>query len=653
MRARLRNRIAALAAAVVALPIALSPVPAAADTTGVTVTYVETSRWETGYGGQLTIDNGSDAPLSDWTIEVRLPSGTAITSLWNATLSQSGGTYTIAPPSWGADVPAGGSYSVGFNGTYGDGGTIPVDCAINGNPCSGSGEPGGEDTEPPAAPSGLTVAGTTATTASLEWAAASDDVGVAGYEVLSGGEVVRAVSGTTATVTGLTPETGYTFTVRAYDTSNNRGPESAPVTATTGAENGGEEPTDPPAERRVAYFTQWGIYDRGYLVNDLVTSGTAEKLTHINYAFGNINANGECFMANQLGQGDAWADYGRSFGAADSVDGVADTWNQDLRGNFNQLRELKEMYPHLKVNISLGGWTWSEHFSDAALTAESRERMVSSCVDQFLRGNLPLFDGAGGAGSAYGVFDGIDLDWEWPGSAGHEHNTVRPEDKENFTALVSEFRDQLDALEGETSREYELTAFLPADPEKIELGFEMPSLMSDFDFITVQGYDYHGGWESVANHQSNLVEHPADPGPDVYSTETTVQAYLDRGVDPADMVLGVPFYGRGWTGVEPGPNGDGLFQSATGPAPGSYEAGIDDWKVLKELQGYELHRDDELGTAWLYDGSTFWTYDDEISMAQKTDWAQSQNLGGVMIWSVDGDDADGSLMTAIDTALDD
>jgi chitinase len=106
--------------------------------------------------------------------------------------------------------------------------------------------------------------------------------------------------------------------------------------------------------------------------------------------------------------------------------------------------------------------------------------------------------------------------------------------------------------------------------------------------------------------------------------------------------------------VEPGPNGDGLFQSATGPAPGSYEAGIDDWKVLKDLVGtggYELYRDDALGTAWLYNGNTFWTYDDEISMTQKTDWAQAQGLGGVMIWSVDGDDADGSLMNAIDTAL--
>ncbi|WP_159943085.1 MULTISPECIES: glycoside hydrolase family 18 chitinase [unclassified Nocardiopsis] len=649
MRTRLRHRLAALAAAAIALPLALSPLPAAAESTGVTVTYVETSRWETGYGGQLTIDNDSGAPLADWTIGLRLPSGTAITSLWNATLSRSGDAYTVTPPSWGATVPAGGSYSIGFNGTHGGGDTVPVDCTVNGSPCSG--EPGEEDTEPPTAPTGVTVTGTTATTVALSWTAAADNAGVAGYEVLSGGEVVRAVSGTTATVTGLAPETAYAFTVRAYDTSNNRGPESAPVSATTGADDGG--PTDPPGDRRVAYFTQWGIYDRGYLVRDLETSGTAEKLTHVNYAFGNINANGECFMANQLGQGDAWADYGRSFRADESVDGVADTWNQDLRGNFNQLLKLKEMHPGLKVNISLGGWTWSEHFSDAALTAESRERMVSSCIDQFLRGNLPLFDGAGGPGSAYGVFDGIDLDWEWPGSAGHEHNTVRPEDRENFTALVDEFRQQLDALEDETGRQFELTAFLPADPEKIELGFEMEPLMGDFDFITVQGYDYHGGWENTANHQSNLVEHPADPGPDVYSTQTTVQAYLDHGVDPADMVLGVPFYGRGWTGVAPGPDGDGLFQAASGPAPGSYEDGIEDWKVLKDLPGYELYRDDELGTAWLYDGSTFWTYDDEVSMAQKTDWAQENGLGGVMVWSVDGDDARGSLMAAIDAALND
>ncbi|MFE1393860.1 glycosyl hydrolase family 18 protein [Nocardiopsis alba] len=650
MRARpLRRRLAVLAAAALALPLALAPTPAVAESSDVTVTYVETSRWDGGYAGQLTIENASSAALDDWTVEFTLPSGTSITTAWNATLSVSDGVHTLGPPSWGAVVPAGSGYSIGWNGVHSGGETTPENCLINGSPCSGgSGEPDGE---PPTAPEGLTVTGTTATSVSLSWGEATDDVAVAGYEILSEGGVVRAVDADTltATVAGLNPDTAYSFTVRAYDTSGNRGPESGAVQATTEADDDG--PSRPAEDLRVAYFTQWGIYDRGYLVNDLETSGSAEKLTHINYAFGNVNAGGECFMANQAGQGDAWADYGRSFTAAESVDGVADQWSQDLRGNFNQLRKLKEIHPDLKVNLSLGGWTWSEHFSDAALTPESRERMVSSCIDLYLRGNLPIFDGAGGPGSAAGIFDGIDLDWEWPGSEGHEHNTVRPEDKENFTALVREFREQLDALEAETGRGFELTAFLPADPEKIDLGFEMDRLMPDFDFITVQGYDYHGAWEDTTNHQSNLLPDPRDTGANVFSTETTVQAYLDRGVDPSDMVLGLPFYGRGWTGVEPGPEGDGLFQPSTGPAPGSYEDGIEDWKVIKDLPGFDLYRDDDLGTAWLYDGNTLWTYDDEVSMDQKTTWAMDNGLGGVMIWSIDGDDADGSLITAVDAAL--
>ncbi|MFI6577241.1 glycosyl hydrolase family 18 protein [Nocardiopsis sp. NPDC050513] len=648
MRARhLRNRLAALAAALLVAPLALAPTPAAAAPGEVTVTYVETSRWDSGFGGQITIQNETASGLSDWTVSFDTPSGVNITTLWNATHTVTGNTHTLTPPSWGATVPAGGTYQIGFNGTHGGGDTAPVNCTVNGAPCSGG--PTEPDTEAPSTPGGLTVGDVTSNTVALSWDAATDNVAVAGYEIVSGGQVVRSVGGDTlaATVGGLEPLTEYGFTVRAYDTSNNRGAESAAVTATT-LEGGGTTPT---GERRVAYFTQWGIYDRGYLVRNLETSGTAANLTHINYAFGNINSNGECFMANQLGQGDAWADYGRSFRADESVDGVADTWNQDLRGNFNQLRKLKEMYPDLRVNISLGGWTWSEHFSDAALTPESRERMVSSCIDQFLRGNLPMFDGAGGPGSAAGIFDGIDLDWEWPGSAGHEHNTVRPEDRENFTALVQEFRDQLDALETETGRAYELTAFLPADPEKVEAGFQMGQLMPNFDFVTVQGYDYHGGWENTTAHQSNLVLHPDDPGPRLFSGEIAVQEYVSRGVNPSDMVLGLPFYSRGWTGVDPGPNGDGLFQSATGPATGTYEPGIDDWKVIKDLPGFTLHRDDALGTAWLYDGNTFWTYDDEIALTQKTDWAQAQGLGGVMIWSIDGDDANGTLMAAVDAAL--
>ena len=201
-----------------------------------------------------------------------------------------------------------------------------------------------------------------------------------------------------------------------------------------------------PAYKRVGYFTQWGIYGRDFQVKDLDTSGQAAKLTHINYAFGNVSSDGTCFTGNVPGEADAWADYVRPLDAAGSVDGVADTAEQPLAGNFNQLRELKAKHPGLKVLISLGGWSWSTHFSDAARTPASRKALRRPPAStSYIKGNLPVDGARGGAGAAAGLFDGVDLDWEWPGSAGDTGTVFRPEDKQNFTALVREFRTQLDA----------------------------------------------------------------------------------------------------------------------------------------------------------------------------------------------------------------
>ncbi|WP_239121079.1 glycosyl hydrolase family 18 protein, partial [Catellatospora chokoriensis] len=120
-------------------------------------------------------------------------------------------------------------------------------------------------------------------------------------------------------------------------------------------------PTAPPGGKKLlGYFVEWGVYQRNYHVKNMVTSGSAAKLTHINYAFGNVT-NGQCVI------GDSYADYDRAYTAAESVDGVADTWDAGaLRGSFNQLRKLKRQYPNIKVLWSFGGWTWSGGFGQAA-----------------------------------------------------------------------------------------------------------------------------------------------------------------------------------------------------------------------------------------------------------------------------------------------
>ncbi|MEU5288605.1 glycoside hydrolase family 18 protein [Streptomyces sp. NPDC020755] len=423
-----------------------------------------------------------------------------------------------------------------------------------------------------------------------------------------------------------------------------------------------------PAYKSIGYFTQWGVYGRDFQVKDLDTSGAAAKLTHINYAFGNVNAEGKCFTGNIPGQADAWADYARPLDAAGSVDGVADTDTQPLAGNFNQLRELKAKHPGLKVMISLGGWSYSTHFSDAARTAASRKALVASCLDLYIKGNLPVDGARGGQGAAAGLFDGIDVDWEWPGSAGNEGTVFRPEDKKNFTALIHEFRTQLDAYAKSQAKakekaakgkgghghghgkpkpvHYDLSAYVAANPKAIDAGFDVKRLMKDFDFVNIQGYDYHVSGEKKTAQQSALY------AKNDFSVDQTVRDWVRRGAPRHKLVMGMPTYGQGWTGVSGG--GTGMGRPATGPAPATWAAGYEDYKVLKQLAAsgtYKVHRDVKNGHAWLFDGTTLWTYDDPQVLRTKAKYIRDKGLGGAMFWSLDGDTENGELITAVDRGL--
>jgi chitinase len=405
------------------------------------------------------------------------------------------------------------------------------------------------------------------------------------------------------------------------------------------------------ASQVVGYYIEWGIYGRNYTVKDVVTSGSAEKLSVINYAFGNVAPDNAGNVVCKLG--DEWADYQKPWTAAESVTGEDVTWPRPILGNFEELQALKAQYPHLKVLISLGGWTWSKYFSDAALTKQSRERFVSSCIDLFIKGNLPDpgWGGMGGPGAAAGLFDGIDIDWEWPGSEGNVGNIIRPQDKENFTRLLAEFRKQLHAYGKQTHKAYLLTAFLPASSAKIDAGFEVPDIFGFLSFANVQGYDFHGAWDSTTNHQSNLYTSPNDPSSPRYSDDAVVNDYVSRGAPPKELVVGVPFYSRGWTGVAPA--NDGLYQPATGAAPGTWEAGVDDYKVVKQLlvSGFTRHEDTSAGAAWLFDGTTFWTFDDPPIMSAKAEYVRRNGLGGIMFWELSGDTPDGELISAIANGL--
>ncbi|NII06472.1 glycosyl hydrolase family 18 protein [Luteibacter anthropi] len=504
--------------------------------------------------------------------------------------------------------------------------------------------PASNDTTPPSVPSGL--AGTpSSNSVSLSWSASTDNAGgsgVAGYDIYRNGALVGNSTSPSYTDTGLAASTSYTYTVRARDNAGNASAQSGSVVVKTTAGGGGGN------RRVIGYFTQWGIYDRAYTVKNIETSGSAARLTHINYAFGNVR-NDRCEVGviqpsdpNTGVGGDAFADYTKSFGAGDSVSGTADTWDQPLRGNWNQLKQLKAKHPGLKVLISLGGWTWSRGFAHAA-RPENRQAFVASCVDAYIKGNLPVTDGAGGTGAAAGVFDGIDIDWEYPAACGLQCGG--PEDTANFTALLAEFRRQLDAVRPGLL----LTIAAGAGVDKIRV--TQPGQYAQYlDYINVMTYDFHGAWDPTTNHHSALYATASDPSTGdtkKYNTNDAIQAFLATGVPASKLNVGIGFYGRGWTNVAKTNNG--LYQSGTA-APGRYEAGIEDWKVLKALN-YPGYDDAAAGAHWIYNGTTWWSVDDPANIQRKMSYVKSQSLGGAFSWDFSGDDANGTLLKAMADGL--
>ncbi|KMS71006.1 chitinase [Streptomyces viridochromogenes] len=382
----------------------------------------------------------------------------------------------------------------------------------------------------------------------------------------------------------------------------------------TGTATADPAPSPRPAaagSKVVGYFTEWGTYDRKYYVKNIETSGSAARLTHINYAFGNVTG-GKCAM------GDSYAATERTYTAAESVDGVADTWDQPLRGTFNQLRELKKKHPGLKVLWSFGGWTWSNGFGEAARNPAA---FAQSCYD--LVENSKWAD----------VFDGIDIDWEYPNACGATCDTSGRDAFKNLMAAVR-------AKFGSGNL---VTAAITADATsggKIDAA-NYAGAAQYVDWYNPMTYDFFGAWDAsgpTAPH-SALNSYSGIPKAGLH-TSATIAKLKGLGIPSAKLLLGIGFYGRGWTGVtQSAPGG-----TATGAAPGTYEAGIEDYKVLKTRCPATGTVG---GTAYAKCGSQWWSYDTPATIATKMTYKNQQGLGGTFFWELSGDTPGGELIKSI------
>lgn len=441
-------------------------------------------------------------------------------------------------------------------------------------------------------------------------------------------------------------------------------------------------PSAAPSRVVSAYFADWDVYGRGYVVKNI----PADQINVIQYAFGvpSFDPATGAVGCNVL---DPWADYQQVYWTGDNtVDGVADDPNnpdQHLFGNFNQLTKLKAAHPGLKVEISLGGWTKSTWFADLAATPQRRAAFVSACVDTFIKGNLPGNSwppSAGGDGAAAGLFDGIDLDWEYPTQLAGGNVDFGPADRHNATLLAAEFRRQLDAYGRTTGKHYLLTAALPAASSGSNY-YELGPISRYLDWDNVMTFDFNVPGGTVAAPDTLFTRDPRDPhaGDWTWNTVGTVGNYLLNGVPANKIVVGVPFYGNQYINVSSN-SAHGLYGSFdnTGLDPNSLQTdqmpqptyhnlvdvsglltadghGANGYTAYWDAAAGEPYLADPAGTHALASGTvttpTLISYSSPASIGERRVLVQLLGLRGAMAWEISQDSDSHALIGALSPLL--
>lgn len=319
----------------------------------------------------------------------------------------------------------------------------------------------------------------------------------------------------------------------------------------------------------------------------------ATKLTHINYAFANLV---DCQAFFEL-------DHDSQF--------------------ISQLVAKKAENPDLQVLVSIGGWIWSKNFSDAALNDSTRALFASSAIELMLKHK----------------FDGIDLDWEYPGQIG-DNNVFRPEDKENFTLMLKEIREQLDQLPQSADKHFLLTIATGANKDYTD-NTDLGEAQKYLDFINIMTYDLYSGLDYTTGHHANLNATPltTKQGSDIHSA---VDGHINAGVPTGKIVLGIPFYGRIWSGVNNENNG--LYQ------PAETIGTIIDYHIIVDQyleKGFESYWDEVANApyVWSADSAIFISYENPQSLGLKLKYIDEKGLAGAMFWEYSLDKNDELLNT--------
>ena len=581
-----------------------------------------------GMSGQLTVTNTGGSDVEGWSVSFTTPhrnlqnwsGGTEIEALAD-------GLYrvTLTPAAWNEVIPAGQSIALSFN------------AESEGLPTSG------ELTE------ALFFASTPAVEGLLGGEPA-DQVDSSGP--VASPEFMDSIDEEFSDPDAVDP-------VGQLDTGSSSGSQATAVDDPGAVVN--DAAASSRSDRRiVGYFEEWGIYSRDFLVQHI----QVDDLTHVNYSFFDVRANGELEVF------DDWAatqkrftadeQVSRTFSAQEwseldsarvesyrndsnfsiventdqsvTVSGRPIGWDQNdaLAGNLRQFQLLKALNPELELGLALGGWTLSDEFSLALDDAAGREQFTDNVIENLER---------------YTFFTTVDFDWEYPGGGGLSSNAVSADDGENFALTLELLRGKLDALQERSGRDYEISIATAATADKLA-ALNLQGVDPFVDFYNVMAYDFHGGWESTTGHQAAMTGDPSG-----YDVVSAVETFRDSGVALNKVVLGAPAYTRAWGDVI---TGDALGYGEVGratSAPGSFEAGNYDQKDLItgiESGAYQLAWDDDALAAYAYNASTqVWSsIETTATIAGKAAYVEAADLGGMMFWALSNDSGDEQSLIA-------
>jgi len=346
----------------------------------------------------------------------------------------------------------------------------------------------------------------------------------------------------------------------------------------------------------IGYYPSWKWRSRDNLVSPVRIP--YDKLTVINYAFFYPLPDGSLVGRDTVG------------------DALILRGERDPRGRGYKPRTGLTDVAHrsgVKVMLSIGGWEDSKNFPEVASTDAGRAQFAHSCVDQI---------------RTYG-FDGIDIDWEYPGYADHRGT---PEDKQNFTRLLRVVRDSLQSYGTLTGREYPLTAALPASASALT-NYEMDKLAVILDQLNVMTYDFNGPWDPLSGHNAPL--YAPQPDDSVRNADAAFNLYVHTLNVPAEKVnLGVPFYGQTYTQCT------SLYAPHAGADTVHFSPqGAFYYDIVPLLNKFTRKWDDRARVPYLI--STEWnmliSYDDEESVGYKAQYVLDHNACGLIIWEITGD----------------